>query len=530
MRSFENSGRSLVVARNGMAATSHPLSTLTAIGILQQGGNAMDAAIAACAVQCVVEPGSTGVGGDCFALYAPRGIDNIIAYNGSGRAPAAASTDWYAQRGIRGIERNSPHAVTVPGAVEAWERLLNDHGTLGLADVLKPAIELASGGYAISPRVNFDWTRQAQLLGKTTSTQRIFLPDGKVPPVGTVHYQRELASTLQAIADGGAKAFYEGAIAESMVGFLRGLGGLHSLDDFAKTRGEYVATIRSKFRGYDVVECPPNGQGIIALLILNILSRFAPEGDPLDVRRLHIEAEASRLAYDVRDRYLAENGDGSVPVEWMLSDRLADELAASINPERAATVLARPQPPAHSDTVYITVVDRDRNAASFINSIFTPFGSGLACPNTGVLFHNRGQGFVIQPGHPNTIGPNKRPLHTIIPAMLARDKKVVMPFGVMGGQYQALGHARLLSLILDYKLDLQSSMDLPRLFPRPNDGKVELESALFDSIGAEMTRRGFEIDRAGAPIGGAQAIWIDRENGTLIGGSDPRKDGCALGY
>jgi gamma-glutamyltranspeptidase / glutathione hydrolase len=530
MRTFEDPGRSLVVSKRGMAATSHPLSTLAAIEILKDGGNAMDAAVGACAVQCVVEPGSTGIGGDCFAMYAPRGVDNIIAFNGSGRAPRAASTEYYIERGIKTIERNSPHAVTVPGAVEAWERLLKDHGTLDLAQVLQPAIELANDGYSISPRVHYDWSRQAALLGKTDSAKGIFLPDGKVPETGSTHYQRELALTLKAIADGGARAFYEGQIAEDIVRFLRGLGGLHSVEDFAETEGEYVDTIRTKYRGYDVVECPPNGQGIIALLILNILSRFKVEGDPLDINRLHLEAEASRLAYDVRDRYVADNANNEVPVEWMLSDQLAEELAASIDSSRAASPLPRPQPPAHSDTVYIAVVDRDRNAASFINSIFTPFGSGLVCPKTGVLFHNRGQGFVIEKGHINTIEGGRRPLHTIIPGMLVRDGKVLMPFGVMGGQYQALGHARLLSLLLDYNLDLQTAIDMPRLFPRPNDGKVELERLLFDKVGAELARRGFSIDRAATPIGGAQAIWIDWEKGSLLGGSDPRKDGCALGY
>jgi gamma-glutamyltranspeptidase/glutathione hydrolase len=530
MRNFEKPGRSVVVAKNGMAATSQPLSTLTAVNVLQQGGNALDAAVAACAVQCIVESGSTGLGGDCFAMYAPRGTDKIIAFNGSGRAPAAATTSWYVDKGIKAIERNSPHAVTVPGAVEAWSRLLTDHGTMSLSDVLQPAIRLASEGYPISPRVNYDWVKQAELLRKDTNAQRIFLPNDKVPAVGALHHQRELAETLKIIAAEGAEAFYRGPIATDMVGYLRSLGGLHTLEDFTATRGEYVTPIRTAFRGYDVVECPPNGQGIIALLILNILSRFEGRGDPLGIDRLHVEAEATRMAYGIRDRYLAENGDVLVPVEWMLSDALADELASQINLTRSIQTMPRELVPEHTDTVYITVVDRDRNAASFINSIFTPYGSGLVSPRTGVLFNNRGQGFVIDPDHPNTIAPGKRPLHTIIPGMLVKDGKVVMPFGVMGGQYQAMGHAHLLSKLLDYELDLQSAIDLPRFFPRPNDGVLELEEALFDHAGPELARRGFEIAHAPTPIGGAQAVWIDWKNGTLLGGSDPRKDGCALGY
>lgn len=530
MRDFENPTRSLVVAKHGMAATSHPLSTLAAIEVLQRGGNALDAAVTACAVQCVVEPGSVGIGGDCFAMYAPRGLDSIIAYNGSGRAPALATTGWYVERGINVIERHSPHAVTVPGAVEAWSRLLEDHGTMSLSDVLQPAIRLASGGYPISPRVNYDWAKQADLLRKDNNARRIFLPKGEVPAVGSIQYQSELGETLKLIASGGSDAFYRGPIAEDMVNSLRALGGLHTLEDFAATRGEYVTPIRTKFREHEVVECPPNGQGVIALLILNILSRFQGQGDPLEVDRLHIEAEATRLAYGIRDEYLADHGETPIPIEWMLSDSLADELADRIDLNCALSAVPRFQAPEHTDTVYISVVDKDRNAASFISSIFTPFGSGLVSSKTGVLFHNRGQGFVIKSKHPNSIAPGKRPLHTIIPAMLVKDGRVVMPFGVMGGQYQAMGHAHFISKVLDYGFDLQAAIDLPRFFARPDNGTLELEGALFDRAGSKLIKRGFDICRAPTPIGGAQAIWIDWTEGTLLGGSDPRKDGCALGY
>ena len=530
MRDFENPGRSVVVARHGMAATSHPLSTLAALNILQSGGNALDAAIGACAVQGVVEPGSTGIGGDCFALVAPRGGSKLIAYNGSGRAPAAATTDWYAERGISRIERQSPHAVTVPGAVEAWSRLLADHGTMGLRDLLKPAIDLAREGYPISPRVCRDWTAQAALLRKDENAAKIFLPDGNVPAVGTIHRQPDLADTLETIAAGGERAFYEGHIAEDMVNYLRGLGGLHTLEDFAATRGEYVQPIHTTFRGYDIWECPPNGQGAIALLILNILSRFAGKGDPLDIDRLHIEVEATRLAYAIRNDFLADPAQSDVPVEWMLSQTLADDLAKQIDLSRAANPIPRQAPREHRDTVYIAVVDRDRNAVSFINSIFTNFGACLASPKTGVLFHNRGESFVLDPGHPNAIAPRKRPLHTIIPGMVTQADRAVMPFGVMGGHYQAMGHAHLISKVLDYGLDVQSAIDLPRLFPHPISGLVEMERSLRERYGGELTRRGFAVGSPPAPLGGAQAIWIDWQHGTLLGGSDPRKDGCALGY
>jgi gamma-glutamyltranspeptidase/glutathione hydrolase len=530
MRDFENSGRSVVVARHGMAATSHPLSTLAAVNILQSGGNALDAAVAACAVQGVVEPGSTGIGGDCFALIALGGRSKLVAYNGSGKAPAAATTDWYAEHDMPKIERCSAHAVTVPGAVEAWSRLLADHGTMSLREVLRPAIAFAQDGYPIAPRVHRDWAAQAALLRKDENAARIFLPDGNVPKIGTIHRQLQLADTLEAIAVNGERAFYEGPVAEDMVSYLRSISGLHTLEDFAATRGEYVQPIHTSFRGYDIWECPPNGQGAIALLILNLLSRFEAKGDPLGVDRLHIEVEATRLAYAIRDDFLADPGQADVPVEWMLSQTLADELAKRIDLAGAIDPIPLQAAPEHRDTVYVAVVDRDRNAVSFINSIFTNFGACLVSPKTGVLFHNRGESFVLDPKHRNRIAPGKRPLHTIIPGMVTQADRAIMPFGIMGGHYQAMGHAHLISKVFDYGLDVQSAIDLPRLFPHPISGLVEMERSLRERYGAELTRRGFKVGSPPAPLGGAQAISIDWENGTLLGGSDSRKDGCALGY
>jgi gamma-glutamyltranspeptidase/glutathione hydrolase len=515
-----------------MAATSHPLSTLTAVRVLQAGGNAMDAAVAACAVQCVVEPGSTGIGGDCFTLYAPGGrAADLVAYNGSGTAPAAATAAWYRERGVTAIERTSPHAVTVPGAVEAWSRLLEDHGTLSLSDALRPAIRLARDGYPIAPRVHHDWTAQAAILAGDPNARRIFLPGGAVPAMGSLHRQPELADTLELIADRGPAAFYEGPVAADMVDRLAELGGLHTLADFAGYRGEYVATLHAAFRGHDVYEVSGNGQGIIALMILNVLSRFEPGSDPLHVDRLHVETEATRLCYAIRDRYLADQHQGApLPVKWMLSDALADELASRIDLRRALDPVPVLRATEHKDTVYIAVVDRDRNAASFINSLFYPFGSGIVGPRSGVMLHNRGQSFVLEADHPNAIAPGKRPLHTIIPGMLAKDGRIAMPFGVMGGHYQAMGHAHLVSKVLDYGLDLQSAIDLPRLFPRPETGVLDVERPLRQVAGDELARRGFKVGAPATPIGGGQAIWIDWERGTLLGASDPRKDGSALGY
>ena len=530
MRNFELPGRSLAVGRKGMAATSHAVATLAAIEALRDGGNAIDAAVTACAVQCVVEAGSTGVGGDCFAQISLGGSPEVIAYNGSGRAPMAATPEWYERHGMKTIERHSPHAVTVPGAVEAWSGLIRDHGRRPLHAALEPAIALARDGYAISPRVAHDIGNQRDLLRLDPNASRTFLSDGEPPRVGAVQRQPELADTLDAIGREGPAAFYRGAIAEDMVGYLQSLGGLHTADDFARAKGEYVKPVTTEFRGRTIYECPPNGQGIIALTILNILKRFKPKPDPLDVDNLHREIEAARLAYAARDALLADPASDAVPVDYLLSDRLADELAQKIDLSRAIEVLPSFAGAEHKDTVYIAVVDEERNAVSFINSLFNTYGSGLMSPKSGVVFQNRGQGFVLTPRHPNQIGPAKRPLHTIIPGMAAENGRVFMPFGVMGGQYQALGHAHLLAKLFDHRLDLQAAIDLPRLFPLPGTNIVEMEERLLDLHGAALDARGFAVRQTVWPLGGAQAIAIDWEHGTLLGGSDPRKDGCALGY
>jgi gamma-glutamyltranspeptidase/glutathione hydrolase len=529
MRNFEKPTRSVVVAREAMAATSHPSATLVAIQILAAGGNALDAAIAACAVQCVVEPGSTGIGGDCFVLLSREGSGDIIGYNGSGRAPAALSVEWFSERGITEIERHSPYPVTVPGAIDAWTRLHADHGRMPFAELLAPAIRFAEEGYAVSPRVHRDWALEEKLLSSDPTAKRIFLPDGRAPRIGEVHRQPELARTLKSIATQGRNAFYTGAVAEDIVSYLRGLGGLHTLDDFAHARGEYVTPIQTDFRGCEVHECPPSGQGVIALMILNILSRFEAKGDPQSADRLHIEIEATRLAYSARDALLADPDMADVPVDYLLSDALADRLAGKIDLSKALADLPPFAMPRHRDTVYISVVDKDRNAVSFINSIFDSFGTGLVAPKSGVILHNRGQSFSLDPKHPNVISGGKRPLHTIIPGMLVKDGRAIMPFGVMGGYYQAMGHASFLSKVLDYGLDLQEAINLPRVIPVSGTMDVEAEHTLDPVIAAELNRRGFRLIPAEDPIGGAQAIRIDWQNGTLQGGSEPRKDGCALG-
>ncbi len=512
-----------------MAATSHPLATAAALDVLQSGGNAMDAAVAACAVQCVVEPQSTGIGGDCFVLYSPKGGADIVAYNGSGRAPGAATTEWFADRGITEIGEHSPHAVTVPGAVDAWCKLLDDHGSKSIGEALGPAIGYAQGGYPVHDRVAVDWQRCAEVLKNDPAAARIYLPGGKAPKPGDIHRQPELAATLETIAAEGREGFYKGPVAEDIVGHLQSLGGAHTLDDFADAAGEYVDPIKTSYHGYDVYQCPPNGQGVIALLMLNILADAGLDKlDPLSPERLHLCIEAGKLAYRDRNAMVADPAFEDVPVDKLLSADYAAELRDQIMAGQAS--LKPPaEMPAHADTVYLCVVDKDRNAVSFINSLFEGFGSGLVAPETGVLLLNRGYSFNLDPGHPNCIQPKKRPMHTIIPGMLVKDGKAVMPFGVMGGQYQAFGHMYFLTNLFEHGLGLQEAMDLPRLFPTL-DGPVEMESTMPADTVAGLQAMGHKTAAAAKPIGGSQAIRIDWDEGTLTGASDPRKDGLALGY
>jgi gamma-glutamyltranspeptidase/glutathione hydrolase len=339
-----------------------------------------------------------------------------------------------------------------------------------------------------------------------------------------------LAATLERIAERGRDGFYAGPVAEDMVARLQGLGGVHTMDDFAAHRGDFVTPIRTSYRGFEVLECPPNGQGIVALIMLNILAGFDLAGmAPLSLERLHLELEAARLAYADRDAYLADPSQAEVPVAALLSEAHAADLRRYIRLDRRIGALPPPALPVHADTVYLTVVDEERTAVSLINSLFFNFGSGIMAAKSGVMFQNRGCGFVVAPGHPNCVAPNKRPLHTIIPGMLVKDGRAAMPFGVMGGYYQAIGHAHLLTNFIDLGLDIQESLDLPRVSTTA-DGRVEVESGIPIAVAEGLARLGHTLMPPDKPIGGGQAIWIDWEEGVLTGGSDPRKDGCAIGY
>jgi gamma-glutamyltranspeptidase/glutathione hydrolase len=532
MRDFHLPGRSPAFAANGMAATSMPAATLAALDVLRAGGNAMDAAIAAVAVLGVIEPQSTGIGGDCFCLYAPAGQRGVVALNGSGRAPAGATIDFFEEHGISALEPTSPHGVTVPGAVGAWEALLTAYGTKGFGELLQPAIRLAEEGCPVHPRVAHDWEGATEKL-RTAGAER-FLPGGRAPAAGDRFVQPQLGATLRAIARDGARAFYEGPISADMVATLRARGGLHTEEDFARgpTAAQFVEPIRIGWRGYEVWQCPPNGSGLLVLMMLGVLQGWDPVPDgPMDAIRLHRHLEAARLVYRDRDAFLADPEQVEVPVARLTSPEYLDGLRALIRDDVAMRAMPLPGEamlPPHRDTVYLCVVDRDGNACSLINSLFEGFGSGILAERSGVMLHNRGLGFRIERGHPNCIAPDKRPMHTIIPGMLTRDGEAVMPFGVMGGHFQAMGQTLFLTNHIDYGLDVQEALDLPRVFALK--GKVEVERGVPAEIIDRLSRMGHDVMRIARPHGGGQAIRIDRARGLLIGGSDPRKDGVALGY
>jgi len=511
-----------------MAATSHPLATLAAIEMLRSGGNAMDAAVTAAAVQAVVEPQSTGIGGDCFVLFAPKGSAEIKAFNGSGRAPAAATIEWFKSRRYAIVPDYGALSVTVPGAIDAWDRLLASYGKKGLDAALAPAIHYAEHGYVVHDRVAFDWNLAVPILMSHGETARIFLKSGLPFRAGDIHCQPQLAQTLRLIAKHGSKGFYSGEVAEDIVETLQEAGGPHTLDDFSAVAGNEMNTVSSDYRGLGVHQMPPNNQGLTGLLMLNILSGFKlAELDPLSAERLHLEIEAGRLAYRDRDRFIADPSFSIVPVGHLLSPAYAEQLRRSIAPGKAMTNLPD-SVVARGDTVYISVVDKDQNVVSFINSTFHSFGSGITSKRSGVVLQNRGASFRLDPEHPNALAPGKRPMHTIMPGMVTRIGKCILSFGVMGGDYQPFGHAHVLTNLFDHQMDVQEAVDCPRVFYE--NGRIVAETGIPQNTLSTLEGFGHKVSRTGEPLGGGQAVLIDWDRGTLTGASDPRKDGCALGF
>lgn len=529
MRNFDLPGRSPVIAENGLAATSHPLATATALSVLRDGGNAVDAAIAASAVLAVVEPHMTGIGGDCFVILAePDG--SVHGLNGSGRSAAGAQSGWYREQGFSKVPSHGPHSITVPGAIKAWEALAHRFGTRGFDTLFTDAIRYAEEGFAIHPRVAWDWPRHVDDLAADEGGRRHYLVGGQAPAMLSRLKLPALGRTLRRIASEGSRAFYEGDIAAEIARTVQAKGGFLDEADLAAVTADWVGTIATQYRGHTIHEIPPSGQGVTALIILNLMTALGADRlAPGSAERQHLMIEAGRLAYAVRDRDLGDPSFMAGTVGQFLSPAFTATLAGGFDPDRRNEALSLPPLP-NADTVYLTVVDRDRRAVSFINSLYSGFGARVVTPESGIALQNRGACFSLVEGHPNEIGPSKRPMHTIIPGMAMKDGRPSISFGVMGGAYQPMGHALVLSNMLDQGMDPQMAIDWPRLFWGDDEQVLEAETGISQAVRSELEARGHKVVSAAAPLGGSQIIAIDHASGFLIGGSDPRKDGCALGW
>ena len=525
-RNFSLPGRSAVRARNGLITTSHPMATAAGMRVLNEGGSAVDAAITAAALLSMAEPHMTGIGGDCFALVSADGSTDITALNGSGRAPAAISVDALKSQGVDSIERFSPHAVTVPGAVDAWSKLHGRFGALDWDRLFQPAISYAADGIAVHDRVARDWNAHAGNVADDVDASQQYLKSGAAYQAGDVFAHPKLAQAFRAIAKEGRDGFYKGAVAEDMLTKLQGMGGFHSEADFANTEASFVTPISAEYKGHTIWECPPNGQGVAALVLIKMVEQFDLAAMD-DVDRVHVLAECAKIAYRLRDTYVADPDHESVPVDWLLSEEAIASFTALVDMNKAQPFTGSDFP-THPHTIYLAAVDENGMAVSLINSIFDDFGSGISTPEYGVLFQSRGKAFRVDNDHPNKIAGGKRPLHTIIPGMITKGEQLVGPFGVMGGQYQAAGHAMLMSNLFNLGMNPQQALDAARSFAHA--GVLQLEGSYSEDVAAALRARGHELDYPAAPIGGGQAIIRDLETGLYTAGSDPRKDGMAIGY
>ncbi len=521
-------GRSPVLASNGMVATSQPLAAAAGLAVLRDGGNAVDAAIATAATLNVVEPMMCGIGGDLFALVYWAETDELSALNATGRAGSLASADKLRADGLESMPGAGILTVTVPGALDGWAQLVSRFGTRELGELLQPAIRYAEEGFPVSEIIATDWQSAEAKLSRDPGATSNYLVDGKAPRPGQVFRSPDLARTFRAIAEQGPEVFYQGEIAAEMTDFIQKEGGLITRQDFADHHSDWVEPISTIYRGVTVYELPPNSQGFVALEMLNILEDYDIKSlGHNSADTLHLMIEAKKLAFADRDAYLADPEKAQVPIGTLISKEYAAGRRKLIDPQRAA----RSVPPGledHTETVYLTVVDKDRNAVSLIYSIFGTFGSGLVVPGTGITLQNRGAGFSLQPGHPNEIAPGKRALHTNMPAMAFRNGKPWLSFGVMGGSMQPQGHVQVLSNLIDFGMSVQEAGEASRF--RHFSNGVGIESGVdIDVLNGLIEKGQRPMTRTGA-YGGYQAILIDPETGVLMGGSDPRKDGCAIGY
>tara|TARA_Y100000590_G_scaffold272890_1_gene306401 strand:- start:2950 stop:4536 length:1587 start_codon:yes stop_codon:yes gene_type:complete len=528
MRKLYNPGRSNIVSQNGMAATSQPLSTLEAINILQNGGNAIDAAIAASAVQSVVEPGSTGIGGDCFAIISINGKDPI-SVNGSGISPLKANFEYFNNKNIKKIETTSPHSITIPGAVHAWHTMHKKFGKLDFEQLFITAENYARNGFPIHEVESISWKKNEQKLSLYPNTKKLFLNNGKSYKFGEIFKNIPLANSIKAIGKKGLKAFYSGDIAKDMVETLQSVGGLHTMEDFYNQQTIISKTIKSKFKDFYIHQCPPNGPGVTVLMMIKLLEKFNFNNiEPNSFERYHLQTEITKICYEEKENKLGDPNFSNININELLTDNFINMLFKKIDMNKVYNPLTS-YITAHPDTVYLTVIDKDLNAISFINSICYAFGSGITSNKTGILFQNRGVNFRLEENHPNVVMGNKKPLHTIIPGLLTDlNNNTIFSFGVMGGQYQPIGQTHVLQNIYDFKMNVQEAIDFPRAFMI--NGNLKLEKNVPNNTFKALEKLGHNVIYEKDSIGGGQGILIDRSSGVLIGGSDPRKDGLALGY
>ncbi len=540
---YRDSRRSVVMAPRGMVATSQPLASQAGIDILKQGGNAVDAAIAVNAVLGVVEPMSCGIGGDLFAIIKMAKESSLVGLNGSGRAPYGATIDYYTRNGYDYVPETGPLNWSVPGCVDGWVCLLERFGTMSLKQVLAPAIDYAEEGFPVSDIIARDWASSIPLLQPWPESIRVYLPQGNAPAPGTVFKNIDLARSYRLLCDGGRDAFYCGDIANNIIKCSREIGGLFNIDDFKDHISTFDDPVSVDYRGHTVWELPPNGQGIAALQMLNILEGFdLAQSGCQTANTLHLQIEAKKLAYADRAVFYADPSFVDIPVEGLLSKSYANTQRDRIDLNRAASHMVAGDPILeHGDTAYMTVVDENRNVVSLIQSIFRGFGSGIVPKNLGFPIQNRGQLFSLDPTHRNALVPHKRPFHTIIPAMVTKNNQPLLTFGLMGGAMQPQGHAQVLCNMIDFGMDVQEAGDAPRFqhlgsaepTGSPMDiggGTVNLEQKITTETCKQLENRGHHIIRSAHGYGGYQAIRIDPETGILHGASEPRKDGCAIGY
>ncbi|MGW8368057.1 MAG: gamma-glutamyltransferase [Gammaproteobacteria bacterium] len=534
--------RSEVLAPHGIAATSQPLATQIAVDILRAGGSAVDAAIAANAALGLMEPTGCGIGGDLFAIVWDAGEGRLYGLNASGRSPRSLQLEYFETKGLDRIPERGPLPVSVPGAVDGWYELHARFGRLPMRTLLAPAIAYARDGFPVTEVIAWHWARNAAILKDYPGFADVFMPAGKAPEKGEIFRNPRLADTYEKIASGGRDEFYQGDIARTIDTYMAEHGGFLSAADLAAHRSEWVAPVAVDYRGYTVWELPPNGQGIAALQMLEILEGFDVAAMGFgSADYLHALVETKKLVFADRARYYADPAFSDVPVAWLVSADYAARRRAQIDMARAAQAVAAGDAPIEQgDTIYLTVADSDGNMVSLIQSNYSGMGSGMTPTGLGFILQNRGELFSLERDHANVYAPGKRPFHTIIPAFVTRDGKPWLSFGVMGGAMQPQGHVQVLVNLIDFGMNLQQAGDAPRVrhvgSAQPTGeaaeggGELWMESGFDPGVIAELRRRGHRVEIRGQAYGGYQAIARDREKGIWVGASESRKDGHAAGY